>query len=259
MAEIKDLSEVRRRRIAELTEERGAVAIHELCRELNRSEATIRRDIRELGERGQIIRTRGGAMARKGAADDLSNEARKQVGSEDKRRIARAAIELVEGTEVVFLDAGTTALCVADLAGEVPEVRFVTTGLAIARRLGEQGHRNFYLIGGRYLPVNDSFVGSLAIAGLRSLHFDIALLCCSAVNVERGCVEIGDESYAQIQKEAVAASDSIQVLADHRKFETHAFVRTAPFSALDGIITTARTGEKNAALMRSAGMKVTLV
>lgn len=256
MNDVPDLSEIRRRKIAEIVERRGSVAVRELCDELGRSEATIRRDLRELGRQGIVDRTHGGVMAKTSAVSDLPNDERKLIGWAEKQRIAQAAMDRLNGQEVVFLDAGTTALALAELAGQKPGCRYVTTCLGVAKRLKAQGIADFYMIGGSYLPVNDSFVGSLAIAGLRSLTFDVAFFCCSAVNLARECIEIGDEIYALIQREALDSARRRYVIADHRKFETYAFARTAGFDELDGIITNAELATDTVAQLRGTGMEV---
>ncbi|SMX44005.1 DeoR/GlpR family DNA-binding transcription regulator [Maliponia aquimaris] len=251
-----DLSEIRRRKIAEIVERRGSVAVRDLCDELGRSEATIRRDLRELGRQGIVSRTHGGVMAKTSAVSDLPNDERKLIGWAEKQRIAQAAMDRLNGQEVVFLDAGTTALAVAELAGQKPGCRYVTTCLGVANRLKAQGVSNFYMIGGSYLPVNDSFVGSVAIAGLRSLTFDVSFFCCSAVNLARECIEIGDEMYALIQREALASSRQRFFIADHRKFETYAFTRTAGFDEIDGLITNVELAEDVVAQLCNTGMEV---
>ncbi|MHA7874530.1 DeoR/GlpR family DNA-binding transcription regulator [Roseivivax sp.] len=256
MKDSPDLSEIRRMKIAEIVERRGSVAVRDLCKELGRSEATIRRDLRELGRQGLVSRTHGGVMSKTSAIADLPQDERKLIGADEKQRIAQVAIDRLEGDEVVFLDAGTTALTLAELAGQKPGCRYVTTCLGVAKRLKAQGLSDFYLVGGRYLPVNDSVVGSLAIANLRSLTFDVAFFCCSAVNLERECIEIGDETYALIQKEAISASRTRYVIADHRKFDTYAFSRTAGFDELDGIITNAELGEEVLAQLGAKDMEV---
>ena len=168
-----NLSGVRRRKIAELVEERGSVAVRELCEQFGMSEATIRRDLRKLGETGVVARTHGGVMTNSNVIADLPNEERRLVRSEEKRRIGRAAIDMLAGDEVVFLDAGTTALSVADNAHRKPGCSYVTTCLGVARRLRSHEIANFIMIGGSYRSINDSFAGTLAIAELRSLTFDI--------------------------------------------------------------------------------------
>lgn len=227
----------RRRKIVDLVEGRGSVAVGELSRELGVSEATIRRDLRELGDTGAVTRTHGGVVNNASAFVDLPNDERMLVHSEEKRRIGRAAIELLAGDEIVFLDAGTTALAVAENAPSKPGCRYVTTCLRIASRLRDQGIPNFYLIGGAYIGVNDSFGGRLALSAIRTLSFDVSFLCCSSIDLARGSISIGDESYSLIQAEVVAATRRNMIVAHHEKLGAGGFIRTASFDSIDCLIT----------------------
>lgn len=227
----------RRRRIVDLVEGRGSVAVGELSRELGVSAATIRRDLRELEETGVVTRTHGGVVNKDSAFVDLPNDERMLLHSEEKRRIGRTAIELLHGDETVFLDAGTTALAVAENAHLKPGCRYVTPCLRIASRLRDLGISNFYLIGGAYIGVNDSFGGRLAISAIRTLSFDISFLCCSSIDLASRSIAISDESYSQIQVEAVAVSRRNIVVAHHQKFEACGFIKTATFDDIECIVT----------------------
>lgn len=55
------LNEERYRRILRLLQEKGIVKLQELCTMLEASESTVRRDLQDLEERGQLRRVHGGA------------------------------------------------------------------------------------------------------------------------------------------------------------------------------------------------------
>jgi len=107
------------------------------------SEATIRRDLKALDEKGAVVRTHGGVLVNSSVMVDLSNEERKSVGAKAKRRIGRAAIDLLGDDEVVFLDAGTTAHAIASLAHRKPTCTYVTTLLGVANLLQAQSTTQF--------------------------------------------------------------------------------------------------------------------
>ncbi len=77
MKEDFQLSGVRRKKIVDLVESLGSMAVKELCREFQVSEATIRRDLKELEEIGTVTRTHGGVMINSPSRFiDLPNEER---------------------------------------------------------------------------------------------------------------------------------------------------------------------------------------
>ncbi|MCR9235784.1 MAG: DeoR/GlpR family DNA-binding transcription regulator [Alphaproteobacteria bacterium] len=259
MSEHLDLAAVRRQKIALIVRARGSMGIRDLSEEFGVSEATIRRDLRALDDGGVVVRTHGGVLVNSNVMVDLPNEERKSVGAEEKRRIGEAAIEMLSGDEVVFLDAGTTAHAVAAYAHKKPGCNYVTTSLGVANQLQAQGISNFYMIGGAYQPVNDSFTGTLAISALRGLSFDIAFLCCSAVDVHKSSISVASEAYSQVQKEVILNSRRRFVVADSSKFKSNAFMRTARFDQITGIITNVELDEGTAAQVAEANLELLLV
>lgn len=235
--EMLQLSAVRHRRLLEAVRQRGAMSIRELCEYLQVSDATVRRDLTLLDRKGLLSRTHGGVVANSIVNYDLPESARAHLHEEEKQRIGVAAIDMLEGEETVMIDAGTTALSIARHARRKPGCTFVTTSLGISQILKEQGVEQHYLIGGSYLAVDDSFCGSLAIAAIRALSFDVAFICASAIDVRRRAISMGSEAYAQVQKEILAVSREKVVVADHSKFRASAFSLTADFDDLDAIIT----------------------
>lgn len=254
-----ELAEVRRKKISELVQEHGAMGVQELCDLFGMSGATIRRDLKALDKNGFVMRTHGGVMKKGNVMADLPNEERKSLNADEKRRIGTAAIERLVGDEVVFLDAGTTALAAANEAHRRPDCTYVTTSLGVANALHARNMRNFYLIGGSYQKVNDSFTGTLAISALRSLSFDIAYLCCSAIDVARRSISLGNEAYSLVQREVVAVSRKKMVIADHSKLQAKAFVHTAGFDEIDGIITSEGADKGTVSELRDLGMELVVV
>lgn len=237
MSEQFDLAAVRRRKIEKLVRAHGSMGSRDLSDRFGVSEATIRRDLKALDEKGAVVRTHGGVLVNSSVMVDLPNEERKSVGAEEKRRIGHAAIELLDNDEVVFLDAGTTAHSIAAVAHKKPTCTYATTSLGVANLLQTQSIEQFYMIGGSYQPVNDSFTGTLAISALRSLSFDIAFLCCSAIDIDRRSISVANEAYSQVQKEVISNTRRRYVVADTSKFRPNAFMQTARFDQISGIIT----------------------
>ena len=259
MSEQFDLAAVRRRKIEELVRAHGSMGSRDLSDRFGVSEATIRRDLKALDEKGAVVRTHGGVLVNSSVMVDLPNEERKSVGAEEKRRIGQAAIDLLSEDEVVFLDAGTTAHAIAAVAHKKPTCTYVTTSLGVANLLQAQNIAQFYMIGGAYQPVNDSFTGTLAISALRSLSFDIAFLCCSAIDVDRRSISVASEAYSQMQKEVISNTRRRYVVADASKFRPNAFMQTARFDQISGIITNREVDDDIVAQLEEDGLELVQV
>lgn len=259
MLDDKDLSGSRRRQIVKLVREKEQVSVHELCETFKKSEATIRRDLSVIASKGLVTRTHGGVLINLSALTDIPNESRKEISSAQKKRIGYAAIDMLRGDEVVFIDAGTTSLALAEVAHLKPNCQYITTSLGVAQLLRAQNIKNFFLIGGSYNEVNDSFVGALAMSAIRSLTFDISFLCCTSINVYKGVIGVSDYDYCQIQQEIVSASKANFVIADSNKFAAMARMWTAKFSDLDGIITDKDLDDEYVTQLKQKEMEVVLV
>lgn len=231
------LSAVRQKRLLDVVQQRSAMSIRDLCDYLQVSDATIRRDVSLLDRKGLLSRTHGGVVANSIVNFDLPQSDRVHLHEEEKTSIGLAALDMLQGNETIMIDAGTTGLSIARNAQQKPQCTYVTTSLGIANILKEQGVGRHYLIGGSYLRVNDSFIGSIAINAIRNLAFDVAFLNVSAVDIHRRAISVGDEAYAQVQREIIAVARKNVVTADHSKFKASAFVQTATFDDLDAIIT----------------------
>ena len=236
-SDVQHLSAVRHKRLLEVVRERGAMGIRELCDYLQVSDATVRRDLTLLDRKGLLSRTHGGVVANSIVNYDLPESARIRLHEEEKGRIGAAAIDMLEDGETVMIDAGTTALSIAANARLKPNCTFVTTSLGISQILKDQGVERHYLIGGSYLPVNDSFCGSIAVSTIKTLSFDVAFLCVSSIDVRRRAISLGDEHYVAVQREIISAARKNIVVADHSKFKASAFTLSASFEELDAIIT----------------------
>ncbi len=249
---------VRQQQIADLINKNESAKLGELRTSFGVSEATIRRDLAALEAKGMIMRTHGGAVANLLVSQVLPNENRAVSNVEEKTRIARAASKLIKGAETVFLDAGTTALQIAREAHQNTKCHYVTSSLGVANELRMRCVPHFFVIGGSYLEVNDSFTGSMAISTIRSLSFDISFLCVSSVDIDRQQVSIGIDAYCQVQKEVIRASRKNYVVTDHTKFRAGAFVSTASFEQLDGVVTTDLVDQIAIQRMRAANLDVIL-
>ena len=99
--------ERRREKLRGLIRTDGFLPVAAICKQLDISEATARRDLVAVAANGHITRTRGGALADYNAAFASHGERATRARSA-KDRIAAAAAARVPSSGTVFLDAGTT-------------------------------------------------------------------------------------------------------------------------------------------------------
>src|SRR5690349_9255417 len=93
--------------LLDLLRQEGRLVAKTIAARLDVSEDTIRRDLRELAGEGLLQRVHGGALPASPAMADFA--ARQHISTDDKSAIGRAAAQLIQPGQVVFLDGGTTS------------------------------------------------------------------------------------------------------------------------------------------------------
>ena len=91
-------------------EAEGQVDVISLSKTLEVSEVTIRNDLKRLEQKNALIRARGGAIKIDRVGIDFALSAKNKQNYEQKRRIGKAAAELVEEGDTIILDSGTTTM-----------------------------------------------------------------------------------------------------------------------------------------------------
>src|SRR6188508_434392 len=101
---VEDARSARQRDILKTLQQTRQVDASELAQRFGVSGMTIRRDLAELDEAGQLQRVHGGAIIRRAPAYG----SRSSIRAPEKAAIARVVARLVERGAAVGIDSGTT-------------------------------------------------------------------------------------------------------------------------------------------------------
>jgi DeoR/GlpR family transcriptional regulator of sugar metabolism len=206
----------RRQRILDLIAGAGYESVGALASALTVSEMTIRRDLDHLEGRGLIRRTHGGAVSGQVSELSIDFRVRSRQHADAKARVARAACERVGDGQIVYLDAGTTVMAMADgLAGR-RDLTVVTPSLALANGLAPHAGISVILLGGAFRPDLMSVVGPLAEQTLASFHLDLAVLGTGGFHPERGLTHSTMEEIP-LKRLAARLADRVVVVATREK------------------------------------------
>jgi DeoR family glycerol-3-phosphate regulon repressor len=230
-------------RLAELVRNFGFVSVPSVAEELQVSEMTIRRDLRELEQAGRVVRTHGGALAPEGTGasvldkEEPAFEARLQYNRAVKERIAAAGADLVGSSRTVALDVGTTTYLLATRLQAQPNLMIFTNSLRIAA-LANTGENEVHVPGGRVRKDEMSIYGSTAVAQFDKLWFDIAFIGVSGATSE-GIFDYSAED-SELKRVYLRRSARKVVLCDSLKFRRMSLVQVASFSEIDVLVTDAK-------------------
>lgn len=199
-----------------------AVTVNDLAQQLDVTTMTIRRDLQHLEEGGLVEKSHGGAVLVESSVKEATYRNRKLVHIEEKRRMAAAALPLIESSMSIYLDAGTTNFELAELMAKQrwDNLTVVTNDLAIAQVLTPVMGLYVILLGGHIDVESSSTCGVLATNMVRAMHFDICFLGTQAITPDWRIMTANAEKI-DVKRACLQASDKVVLLADHSKFKKH--------------------------------------
>ncbi len=247
------LTAERRQYILDRLRQDGKVVAVELSAELELSEDTIRRDLRELATAGLLQRVHGGALPSSPATAPFT--ARQQQSAQAKSAIARAAVGLVQDGQVIILDGGTTALLVAQSLPNELRATIVTNSPPVAAALAEHPGIEVIVIGGKLYKSSLVAVGAAAIESIERIRADLCMLGVCSVHPEAG-VSVPDSEEAYVKRAMIESSAEVAALVSTEKLGTAASFVVAPITALTHLVTEAGLPETMLAPYRQRGLTI---
>lgn len=246
----------RQQEILRLARESGRVDVLSLAEAFQVTAETVRRDLKALDRAGLVRRVHGGAIpaGRLDFEPDLAE--RDAVATDEKQRIARAALAELPGDRgSVILDAGTTC---ARLAAEIPpeaELTVVTHGLPVAARLADRPGLTLHLVGGRIRHRTRAAVDDWALRAYREINADVVFLATNGFSLEGG-LTTPDLAEAAVKRALIAAARRVVLLADSAKSGQQHFARFGELSDVDLLITDTGLSPDDALAIERTGTEV---
>jgi len=223
----------RQMRIRQILETQEFVDLESLCRELEASESSVRRDLSALESDGVLRRVYGGAMAMQASNHTLDFDWQSTRMAEEKKRIAAAAAALVEDGQTIILDGGSTTAAVARALAN-RSLHVITNSLAIADILQDARQIEVTLTGGYLYPRLRAMLGPLCEQMLSGVSADVLIMGIGGVT-EAGfsnsnTIVVGPE------RKMIEVSRKVILVADHTKFGRGAVIHLAPLSVADVVV-----------------------
>jgi DeoR/GlpR family transcriptional regulator of sugar metabolism len=208
------LTSQRRRLILDVLARDGQVVAKRLSQELDLSEDTIRRDLRELAAEGLLQRVHGGAMPASPTVAGLP--ARRSMATEAKAVLGAAAAKLIAPNQTVIFDGGTTNLAVIRHLPSTLPFTAVTHSPTIAVELDAHPQVEVIVIGGKLFRHSMVAVGALAVEAISRIRADLFFLGVTGVHPEEG-LTTGDMEEAAVKRALMSRSAETVVLATNEK------------------------------------------
>jgi len=233
----------------------AAIRVADLAAELGVTTETIRRDLTKLRDSGLIRRMYGGAVLPPVSDEPMVNE-RAAVRVAEREAIARLAASLVQGEDVLMIDAGsTTALFARALAELTPgPLMAVTNSFKVATSLAANAAIRVVMCPGDYTPREGGVTGAETVAFLSRFRASAAFIGASGLTRD-GPTEAHSPA-ASVKRAMLRASRRTILLADASKFEQSATELVCPLPQIADLVTDIAPGDQLAGALSQAGVKV---
>ena len=228
-------SEERQHKISDILKHQSSIKVTSLSEIFNVSESTIRRDLQEMEEKGQLTRTHGGAVSVMGTNFEPSYRDKEIENQAEKNYIGKLSALLIDDGDTIILDSGTTTLEIAKNIKD-KKLTVITNSIDIAYELSSSENISLIVLGGSMRYTTRALVGHLTEAELKNFRVDKAFIGANGISIEEG-ITTPNFIEAQTKKAMINAANKVYLVADNSKFNEVCFSVICPIRAISTIIT----------------------
>jgi DeoR family fructose operon transcriptional repressor len=224
-------------------ESEGRLDVGDVATRLGVAQETVRRDLRVLESRAELVRVHGGAVQVE--PDGLSSPVRGLATASGGGAAASPDRGLLEALWALLPHAGTLLLGTGRLSLELAQVivnappdddlTVVTNSLDVGLVLSRVSRLSVYNIGGTVSPRTRAQEGDWALTELHRVHTDVSVVCPAGISVARGLSQPTPAAAAVSQAE-VAAGARVLALVEESALGRPSFVTFAGLDEIDQIV-----------------------
>lgn len=230
------------------------VSIDELCEVFGVSKNTIRRDLNELEARGHISKVYGGVTAAP-SGGAVPTPIRRGLNSDIKSLIGSLAAETVQDGDTIFIDSGTTTLCLLRYLSGKKKITVITHSLGAMSEAAKYDNLSLISLGGIYSPSTDSFVGLSTFEALSGMQISKAFMGATGISIENGMTN-STFLEVEIKRSVAARAASVYLMADTSKLGHDAIISFCQLRDLTAFITDHKPSEIYSDFFAANGIRV---
>lgn len=209
----------RQMQILQLLEEQERISVTQLSALLGTTEVTIRSDLSQLEREGKLMRVHGGAVRQQTQLKDD-----RTVNLAAKETIAELVAQQIQDGDTLFINSGTTSICVARALKKKSGLNIVTNAIDVAMELADVPTFRVLLLGGEINALYGFTYGGDAQEQLRCYQANWAILSVDGVSLECGITTYHAEE-AILDRMMIAGARGTLIVADSTKIGRAGFTR----------------------------------
>lgn len=229
----------------------GKVMVGRLASELTVSEDTIRRDLLDLDQKGQLKRVFGGAIPLESPVVNYFDRETKDV--ELKQRLAEKALGFLERDQLVAIDGSSTNLQFAKNIPNDLKLTVLTNSYSIAHACAMKEQIDIIVLGGNLLKESMMNVGEVAAQQAALYHPDLSFVGVYAIHPEYG-MTIPYPEEVSIKRQLIETSSRVIGLISPAKLNTVSRYRVSGIEAFTTLITEMDVSNEMAADYKNKGL-----
>lgn len=231
------------------------IDLNELCRRLNASRSSIRRDLIELEKEGVLRRVHGGAISLQVRDEVLDFGRLSSSCHQEKILIGKTAARLVEDGQTVLLAGGSTVVEVARNLLDRP-IQVITNSIPVAQVFWDCKRVEVTLTGGYLYPRLGVQLGPICERMLSSISADILIMGVRGITSNG----VSDTNMLVVEsiRTMIKAASKVVIVADHTKFGRDAMVRVADLSEINTVVTDSGIAPVYQDMLQERGVTVLL-
>ena len=227
-------------RIEQILRENGYVNVKYLCDRLGYSKATVNRDLNVMQKMKKISRTYGGVELVEKTIVPLAFRYHKM--KREKKKMCKAAAELVKDGDTIFIDASSTTEYMAPYLTDKEGITVITNNISVVSYLSEFTNIRTICLGGEIYEPPSMLCGDLCVKNTMEYKADKMFFAAESLN-ENG--EIGGSGRYNLHLNTMAKnSEEVIYLCDHEKINLPSQTVVMDVDSVDTIITDYRFDEQ---------------
>ncbi|KSU79770.1 transcriptional regulator, DeoR family [Fictibacillus enclensis] len=234
------IKDKRIKKIKEYVMEHESASLDELVTVFDVSKNTIRRDVQELVDNGELKKVYGGVSAIHKKLESFQD--RQVRNLKEKVLISEKASSFIEDGDFIFLDSGTTTIEMFNFLKEKNLTIFTNSIDFIVRALPYE-NLNVISMGGMVDRKTNSFVNPRNMDLLKDYNIKKAFMASTGISLLNG-VTNASPNESELKKIVVNRSSEVYLLVDHNKFDKYGLMTYCGLDEVDYIVTD-RAPEEN--------------
>jgi DeoR family transcriptional regulator, aga operon transcriptional repressor len=235
----------------------GHLNVLDLCKELDVSSVTIRKDLKLLEDKNLLFRTHGGASLHNPYTVDKHVNEKEKLQASEKMKIGAKAAKTIEPNDSIIIASGTTVLALAKNIKPIQGLTVITSALNVALELLHHENVEIIQLGGIIRHTSSSSAGTYAERMLNDFFCSKLFLGVDGIDIEFGLTTTSADE-AHLNRQMINFSQKVIVITDSTKFGRRSFGKICGLEEVNQIITDDRIPEHYVHHLENIGIEVTI-